>query len=147
MKKNKKLIVKWAVPLIALLLLPIVLIAALAGRDYSNAVMDDFKAAHWDVKVLDLEKSEELAILRKLVSDERIADLPECDVIVASKAGIPLACVLAFPNKRAAKQYSKEYMKTLDEDRQNEYKAEKRIRGNCLLFYAGYGALDIYAGE
>ena len=126
-----------------LLLLCLLLAAALVSCDRSDDVISDFRDAGWTVAELDLDEEEDLALLRKLLTDKDIAAIPDCDILVASKANIPLACVLAFDSRVDLRHY----IETLDADKQEAAVAEGRIRGNCYLRYASPSALKIYAED
>ncbi len=128
-------------------LLCLLLAAALVSCDKSDDVIADFEDAGWTVRVLDLEEEGDLALLKSLLTEKDIATIPECDIIIAFKASIPLACILSFDSRVDLRHY----LETLSEEKQEAASAEGRIRGNCYLRYAGgHGkgsALDIYAED
>lgn len=126
-----------------LLLLCLLLASCLVSCDESGDVTDDFREAGYAVTELDLDEDEDLALLRKLLTDKDIAAIPDCDILVASKANIPLACVLAFDSRVDLRHY----IETLDADKQEAASTEGRIRGNCYLRYASPSALEIYAED
>ena len=126
-----------------LLLLSLLLALSLVSCDRSDEVISDFRDAYWAVEEIDLDDADELAILKMIMTEEDIAALSECEVLVASKAGIPLAGVLVFDSRVDLRHY----IESLDEEKQERSAEEGRVRGNCYLFYAGHGALEIFAEE
>lgn len=126
-----------------LLLLCLLLAASLVACDKSGDVIDDFEDAGFTVAELAPDEEEDLAILRKMLTDADVAAIPDCDIIVASKANIPLACILVFDSRVDLRHY----IETLDANKQEAASAEGRIRGNCYLRYASLSALEVYAED
>ena len=126
-----------------LLLLCLLLTVSLVACDKSDDVIGDFEDAGFTVTTVDRDDAEDLALLSSLLTDKDIEAIPECEIIIASNASIPLACILAFDSRVDLRHY----LCTLSEEKQAEATAEGRIRGNCYLRYASPTALDIYTAE
>ena len=125
-----------------LFLLAALLATSLVACDTWDTVEKNFIEAGWEPVVVDPDNDAEgRALLLRLIEEKEINKLPECEIIVCKKGGIvPLAGILRFSSGAQLRRY----LDSLEGDAYATARKEGRIRGNCYLFYAGYGAIEIY---
>ena len=131
---------KRSVRALLLLLLLSLLTASLVSCDSRATVVKNFDAAGWDVKTINPNADEDRAVILRICSEAELKKFPSCEIIVCSKSRIPLAGILCFDTGSQLRQY----LDSLGEDAYETAREEGRIRNNCYLFYAGYGAIEIY---